>query len=77
MHLPIYSFNAPEALQGVDFSDHLNYWQQGYDAVMITDTAFYRNQNYHKAEDTYDRLDYSRMSQVVYGVFQMLKEYRD
>jgi hypothetical protein len=34
---------SPKALHGVDFSDHLNYWKFGYDAVMVTNTAFYRN----------------------------------
>ncbi|HEX8632876.1 MAG TPA: M28 family peptidase, partial [Pyrinomonadaceae bacterium] len=41
--LPVYSINAPRSIPGVDFSDHLNYWNEGYDALMITDTAFYRN----------------------------------
>ena len=37
-------------------------------AVMITDTSFYRNPNYHKATDTADMLDYTRMAKVVEGV---------
>src|SRR5690606_21290977 len=40
-------FSAPASLEGVDFSDHLNYWKFGYSALMITDTAFFRNHNYH------------------------------
>ena len=43
--LPVYSINAPGFVPGVDFSDQLNYWDAGYSAVMITDTAFYRNRN--------------------------------
>jgi Zn-dependent M28 family amino/carboxypeptidase len=66
--LPVWSINAPRALPGIDFSDHLNYWDAGYDAVMVSDTAFYRNANYHRATDTADRLDYPRMAQVVVGV---------
>ncbi|MDQ2695285.1 MAG: M28 family peptidase, partial [Pseudomonadota bacterium] len=50
--LPVYSINAPRSLVGVDFSDQLNYWEAGYPAVMITDTAFYRNPHYHTAQDT-------------------------
>lgn len=42
-------------------------------AIMVTDTAFYRNQNYHMAGDTYDSLDYQRMSYVVMGVFTHIK----
>ena len=51
--LAVYSFNAPPGIvTGVDFSDHLNYWNKNYPAVMITDTAFLRNLNYHTAHDT-------------------------
>jgi hypothetical protein len=67
--LPVRSINAPRWLPGVDFSDHLNYWDAGYEAVMITDTAFYRNPNYHTSGDTHDTLDYERMAMVVQGVY--------
>jgi hypothetical protein len=67
--LPVYSINAPRLIPGVDFSDHLSYWREGYPAVMITDTAFYRNANYHTMGDTAERLDYRRMGQVVEGVY--------
>jgi Zn-dependent M28 family amino/carboxypeptidase len=66
--LPVHSINAPRFVPGIDFSDHLNYWKAGYDAVMITDTAFYRNKNYHTVWDTPDTLDYQRMAMVVQGV---------
>jgi len=67
--LPVYSINAPRQIPGVDFSDHLSYWREGYPAVMITDTAFYRNTNYHTMWDTAERLDYQRMSQAVGAVY--------
>jgi len=63
-----YSLNAPSFFGGVNLSDHRNYWQKGYDAVMITDTAFFRNKAYHTVGDTSDRLDYSKMAKVVDGV---------
>jgi hypothetical protein len=65
--LPVYSFNGP-AMMGTDASDHRNYWRQGWTAVMVTDTAFVRNGNYHTAGDTADTLDYRRMAAVVDGV---------
>ena len=68
--LDAYSVNAPTFVPGVDFSDHRNYWHFDYPAVMVTDTAFFRNKQYHKPNDTYDRLNYEKMSQVVYGVFK-------
>jgi Zn-dependent M28 family amino/carboxypeptidase len=67
--LPVHSINAPASIPGIDFSDHRNYWNFGYDAVMITDSAFYRNPNYHTAADTPEKLDYNRMSKVVEGVY--------
>ena len=57
----------------VDFSDHINYWNAGYPAMMITDTAFYRNHNYHTLQDTTpDTLDYERMATVVQGVYAIV-----
>ncbi|HEX8273293.1 MAG TPA: M28 family peptidase [Longimicrobiaceae bacterium] len=67
--LPVRSINAPRWIPGIDFSDHVNYWDAGYDAVMITDTAFYRNPFYHTPRDTADTLDYRRMAMVVQGVY--------
>jgi Zn-dependent M28 family amino/carboxypeptidase len=66
--LPVHSINAPAFIPGVDFSDHLSYWERGYPAVMITDTAFYRNPRYHTAQDTPATLDYARMAKVTDGV---------
>ncbi|MBM4163436.1 MAG: M28 family peptidase [Lentisphaerae bacterium] len=68
--LPVYSLRAPASIPGIDFSDHLNYWPLGLNALMITDTAFYRNRAYHTKEDTSGRLDYERMSKVVIAVFE-------
>ena len=58
-------FRGPRLLPGVDFSDHLNYWDFGYSAVMITDTAFYRNPNYHLTSDTIETLDIPKIAQVI------------
>ena len=69
-------FKAPGALTGVDFSDHLNYWQYGYSAVMITNTAFYRNKNYHKTGDTLEKLNIGHIGLVIDGVFRALMALR-
>lgn len=63
----------PEAIPGVDFSDQLNYWAQGWPAVMVTDTSFNRNPNYHEPTDTPDTLDYDRMSRVVEGLVAVVQ----
>lgn len=64
--IPVVGFNGPRAT--LDASDHRNYWEHGWPAVMVTDTAFLRNPNYHTMRDTADTLDYARMSRVVDGV---------
>jgi Zn-dependent M28 family amino/carboxypeptidase len=71
--LPVYSVNVPQIIPGVDFSDHRNYWIFGYDAIMITDTAFYRNRNYHTTGDTAEKLDYGKMAKVADGVYKFVK----
>lgn len=70
--LPVYSINAPRKIPGVDFSDHRNYWPYGWEAVMITDTAFYRNPNYHQLSDTWETLDYQRMAEVISSLHNMI-----
>lgn len=67
--LPVLSINAPPWVPGIDFSDHVNYWDAAMPAVMVTDTAFMRNPHYHTAGDTVDTLDYERMAKVVQAVF--------
>jgi Zn-dependent M28 family amino/carboxypeptidase len=66
--LPVRSINAPRFVHGVDLSDHSTFWKRHLPAVMISDTAFYRNPRYHTEHDTPDTLDYSRMAKVVAGV---------
>lgn len=58
-------FTGPRYLTGIDFSDHRNYWDMDYDAIMLTDTAFYRNKNYHKSTDTVDTIDFERMALTI------------
>lgn len=66
--IPVESLSAPSWVTGVDFSDHRNYWKFGYKAVMITDTSFYRNANYHQITDTMETLDFTKMQEVVRGI---------
>ncbi len=68
--LPVYSISGPMSLPGIDLSDHRNYWHHGWDAVMITDTSFYRNSDYHTLKDTSGALDYTRMACVVVQVYE-------
>jgi len=73
--LPVCSINAPLWVQGIDFSDHASYWDEGYPALMVSDTAFNRNRNYHRATDTPETLDYQRMALVVQGTRGILEAF--
>ena len=63
--LPVKQFKAPAWLVGLNFSDHFNYWHFGYSAVLLIDTAFYRNLSYHETTDTLAQLDMRRLDLAV------------
>lgn len=63
------TFPAPKFVGGVDYSDHLNYWKFDFPALMITDTSFFRNKNYHQSTDTLETLDIDRMTKVIDAIF--------
>ena len=65
---PIARLNAPSFVYGIDFSDHWSFNRHGYPAVMLTDTAFYRNPHYHKPTDHPNTLDYKRAAKVINGL---------
>ncbi|MFC1830152.1 M28 family peptidase [Thermodesulfobacteriota bacterium] len=66
--LPVVKLTVPLSgwiLPSVRLSDHASFWDQGFKAVMITDTAFYRNPHYHLPSDTLEKLDYEFMAELV------------
>ena len=65
---PIETTSIPSNIPGAGWSDHWSFWQQGYPAIMITDTAPFRYPHYHTAGDTPDKIDFHRMSIVVTGI---------
>jgi Zn-dependent M28 family amino/carboxypeptidase len=58
----------PATFPGIDWSDHWSFRQQGYPAIMITDTALYRDPNYHRLSDTPAHLDYDALARVTTGL---------
>lgn len=66
--LPFETLNAPAIIVGIDFSDHWSFNKFGYPAIMVTDTAFYRNKHYHLMSDKPETLDYQRAAKVVDGL---------
>ena len=61
---PVETAALPSALPGIGWSDHWSFWQFGIPAVMVTDTAPYRNPHYHAPTDTPDTLDYATLAQL-------------
>ncbi|HLK98135.1 MAG TPA: M28 family peptidase, partial [Hymenobacter sp.] len=66
--IDVQRINLPASMGLAGLSDHRNYWSFGYDAIMINDTSFLRNPNYHQTTDTIDTLDFRRMAEVVTAV---------
>ncbi|HEX9780703.1 MAG TPA: M28 family peptidase, partial [bacterium] len=66
--LPAEGIAAPGAVPGVSWSDHWAFWSQGYPAIMVTDTALYRDPAYHTPEDRPERLDYASLARAVAGL---------
>ncbi|MEP6936822.1 MAG: M28 family peptidase [Chthoniobacterales bacterium] len=58
----------PASVPGIGWSDHWAFWQQGYKAIMVTDTAPFRYPHYHEPTDAPDKLDYDSMARVVAGL---------
>ncbi len=65
---PLWSISLPETIVDIRLSDHSSFWDFGYPALMLTDTSYFRNPNYHRATDLPETLDYDRMVQVTRGV---------
>ena len=70
-HLPIVPLVVPgngEKLPDTRRSDHTSFWEQGFPAVMLTDTANFRNPHYHRPTDTLDTLNLDFITSVADGV---------
>jgi Zn-dependent M28 family amino/carboxypeptidase len=65
---------APAFIPGITRSDHWSFRDQGFPAIMVTDTAYNRNPHYHLPSDTPEKLDYERMARVTLGLAAMLRE---
>jgi hypothetical protein len=67
--VPVYPVLFPaDDIVLAGMSDHVSYWEYGFSALMVNDTSYFRNRNYHTAGDTADTLDFVRMADVVDGV---------
>lgn len=77
--LPVVKLTVPFngwIIPQVRLSDHAFFWDQGYKAVMITDSAFFRNPNYHTSADTMEKLDYRFMAELVESLLLFFESQR-
>jgi Zn-dependent M28 family amino/carboxypeptidase len=65
----------PDFIQGVGASERGSFWQQGYQAVMITDTAPFRNPYYQTADDTVAKIDFEKLSRVTDGIGKVIRDF--
>lgn len=70
--LPSEGLAGPNWIDAINLSDHWSYWRQGYQALMVTDTAMFRYPYYHTSNDTKDKIDYLRLTKVTTGLAAML-----
>ena len=71
--LPSQGIAAFESIPGVNMSDHASFWKHGYEAIMITDTAFYRNPYYHSRQDKPDKIDFLRFTRLVLDLEKVIE----
>ena len=64
----------PSWMTGIGWSDQWSFWQSGYQAVMVTDTALFRYPYYHTPEDTPEHIDYDRLTLVVQGLQKVIED---
>ncbi len=64
----------PGFIPGVGWSDHWAFWQEGYPAVMVTDTAPFRYPAYHSHQDTPEKVKYDQMARVVGGLRKVIAD---
>ena len=76
--ISVANLNLPPGTQGMDWSDHRNYWNHGWPAVMLTNYFVCPSPYYHKPTDTIDALDFDKIAGIVKGLYGYLvfcKEY--
>ncbi len=71
---PAQGVAAPGSLTGIGWSDHASFWDQGYQALMVTDTAPFRYPHYHRPSDTPDKLDYDAFARVTAGLINLTRD---
>jgi peptidase M28-like protein len=70
---PVEGLAAPALVPGVAWSDHWSFWQAGYPALMLTDTAPFRYPHYHTAADLPDRINATEFARAGHGIIEAVR----
>ncbi len=71
---PVVGAAVPAFIPGVSWSDQWAFWQEGFPALMVTDTAPFRYPAYHTEDDTPDRLRYDALETVVRALAAVVRD---
>ncbi|MBL8566333.1 MAG: M28 family peptidase [Hyphomicrobiaceae bacterium] len=64
---------APDLIPGIGWSDHWAFAREGFEALMVTDTALFRYPHYHRPTDTPDKVDYAKLSRITLGIEHVVR----
>jgi Zn-dependent M28 family amino/carboxypeptidase len=70
----IYDIVGPSSIPGIGLSDHYSFHRHNYRSMMLTDTAFYRNKNYHTENDTFDTINFNFLADNIINSFLTVRE---
>jgi peptidase M28-like protein len=71
--LPSEGAALPEWIREIGWSDQWAFWRAGYEGIMVTDTAPFRNPHYHTEHDTPETIDYDRLARVADGLQNVVR----
>ena len=73
----IHELIGPASIPGMALSDHMSFIKNGYPAIMITDTGFYRNKFYHTENDTFDTINFKFLTETIYNSYLTIQDLLD
>lgn len=71
-NVPIVTAALPRMISAINLSDQYNFWDAGFPGLMVTDSAHFRNPNYHELTDTPEKLDYGRMAETTENLVSVI-----
>ncbi len=72
--VPSEALALPDLVKDIGRSDHASFWKAGYPAILVTDTASFRNPHYHRDSDRIETIDFDRFTRSVDGIATMIED---